>query len=42
MASLMVFKARGDSDLLRLGHEAGFGEKSSMGFCMVEVVKQRS
>jgi CRISPR-associated endoribonuclease Cas6 len=41
-ASHMVFEAEGDSGLLWLGYEAGFGEKNSMGFGMVEVVKQRS
>jgi CRISPR-associated endoribonuclease Cas6 len=38
-ASLMVFEACGDSELLQLGYEAGFGEKNSMGFGMVKVVK---
>jgi CRISPR-associated endoribonuclease Cas6 len=34
-ASHMTFEAAGDSDLLRLGYEAGFGGKNSMGFGMV-------
>lgn len=38
-ASLMVFEVKGDAELLRLGYEAGFGEKNSMGFGMVKVMK---
>jgi CRISPR-associated endoribonuclease Cas6 len=38
-ASHMMFQAEGDSGLLRLGYETGFGEKNSMGFGMVRVVK---
>jgi len=38
-ASLMVFEAKGDRKLLMLGYETGFGEKNSMGFGMVKVVK---
>jgi CRISPR-associated endoribonuclease Cas6 len=41
-ASLMVFEARGDSELLRLGYETGFGEKNSMGFGMVKVTEKYS
>ncbi len=37
-ASLMRFEVKGDSGLLRLGYEAGFGEKNSMGFGMVKMV----
>jgi CRISPR-associated endoribonuclease Cas6 len=39
-ASLMIFEAYGDSDLLRLGYEAGFGEKNSMGFGMVKIARE--
>jgi CRISPR-associated endoribonuclease Cas6 len=39
-ASHMVFEASGDSELLQLGYEAGFGEKNSMGFGMVRTVKK--
>ena len=38
-ASLMKFEVEGDSELLKLGYEAGFGEKNSMGFGMVRVVR---
>jgi CRISPR-associated endoribonuclease Cas6 len=38
-ASLMKFCVNGDSSLLKLGYETGFGEKNSMGFGMVEMVK---
>lgn len=41
-ASLMIFEAQGDSELLRLGYETGFGEKNSMGFGMVKVIKKYS
>ena len=40
-ASLMVFEAEGDSELLKLGYETGFGEKNSMGFGMVKVMKRK-
>ena len=40
-ASLMIFGAEGDTELLRLGYETGFGEKNSMGFGMVKVVKKK-
>ncbi len=33
----LVFRARGDEDLLRAGYLAGFGEKNSIGFGMVKV-----
>lgn len=39
--TMMSFVARGDPALLKFGYEAGFGEKNSMGFGMVEVVKGR-
>jgi CRISPR-associated endoribonuclease Cas6 len=35
------FKATGDPRLLRVGYEAGFGEKGSMGFGMVREVQTR-
>lgn len=31
------FTARGNVELLKLGYSAGFGEKNSLGFGMVEV-----
>lgn len=34
-AILAPFTARGPVELLRVGYEAGFGEKGSMGFAMV-------
>jgi CRISPR-associated endoribonuclease Cas6 len=40
-ASLMKFEVQGDSELLKLGYETGFGEKNSMGFGMVEIAKRR-
>jgi len=40
-ASLMVFEAEGDSELLRLGYETGFGEKNSMGFGMVKISEKK-
>jgi CRISPR-associated endoribonuclease Cas6 len=36
-ASHMTFEACGDTDLLKLGYEAGLGGKNSMGFGMVDV-----
>ncbi|AEH24639.1 CRISPR-associated endoribonuclease Cas6 [Pyrococcus yayanosii] len=33
----LVFKAYGDDELLRVGYQAGFGEKNSLGFGMVKV-----
>lgn len=39
-ASHMIFEANGDSELLRLGYETGFGEKNSMGFGMVRISKR--
>ena len=39
-ASLMKFEVQGDGELLKLGYEAGFGEKNSMGFGMVEIAKK--
>ncbi len=36
----MVFKARGSADLLKIGYEAGFGERNSMGFGMVKVARR--
>ena len=38
---LSPFKARGDRELLEVGYEAGFGEKNSLGFGMVEVARER-
>lgn len=35
------FVLKGDSDLIRVGYECGFGEKNSMGFGMVEVVNSK-
>lgn len=40
-ASHMTFEAFGDTDLLKLGYEAGLGGKNSMGFGMVEVFKRK-
>ena len=40
-ATHMVIKAKGDSELLKLAYETGLGEKNSMGFGMVKVVKER-
>lgn len=40
-ASLMVFEAKGDSGLLELGYDTGFGEKNSMGFGMVKIKKRQ-
>ncbi|AIF69984.1 hypothetical protein PAP_07975 [Palaeococcus pacificus DY20341] len=37
----LVFKAYGDEDLLKVGYQAGFGEKNSLGFGMVKVDKPR-
>ncbi len=37
----MVFEARGSVDLLKIGYEAGFGERNSMGFGMVKVANGR-
>ncbi|NJE84742.1 CRISPR-associated endoribonuclease Cas6 [Thermococcus sp. CX2] len=33
----LVFRAYGDDELLRVGYQAGFGEKNSIGFGMVKV-----
>jgi len=33
----LVFKAYGDDELIRVGYQAGFGEKNSLGFGMVKV-----
>lgn len=41
-ASLMTFEAVGDTELLKLGYEAGFGGKNSMGFGMVQVAGKKS
>ncbi len=38
-ATHMVIKAKGDSELLKLAYETGLGEKNSMGFGMVKVVR---
>ena len=37
-AIMVPFKACGNPELIEIGYEAGFGEKNSMGFGMVEVV----
>jgi len=34
-ATVFPFKARGDSRLIKIGYEAGFGERNSLGFGMV-------
>lgn len=39
-ASFMVFEAEGDTELLELGYETGFGEKNSMGFGMVKITRK--
>jgi len=36
--SEMVFEARGNSELLNMGYQSGFGERNSMGFGMVKVI----
>jgi len=41
-ASLMKFVTQGDTELLRLGYETGFGEKNSMGFGMVKTMGGKS
>ena len=35
----MVFNAEGSKELLEIGYKAGFGERNSMGFGMVKVIK---
>ena len=37
---LSPFKVRGDRELLEVGYEAGFGEKNSLGFGMVELIHE--
>jgi len=37
-AIMAPFVVRGSPELMEMGYEAGFGEKNSMGFGMVEVV----
>ncbi|USH00812.1 CRISPR-associated endoribonuclease Cas6 [Thermococcus argininiproducens] len=37
----LVFKAYGDEELLKVGYQAGFGEKNSIGFGMVKVDGRR-
>ena len=37
----LVFRAYGDEDLLKVGYQAGFGEKNSLGFGMVKVDGRR-
>lgn len=39
-ASFMVFEVEGDTELLDLGYETGFGEKNSMGFGMVKITRK--
>ena len=36
--SEMVFEARGNKELLKIGYQAGFGERNSMGFGMVKII----
>ncbi len=35
----MIFDAEGSKELLEIGYKAGFGERNSMGFGMVKVIK---
>ncbi len=35
------FKVEGDTELIKVGYEAGFGEKNSMGFGMAEVAEYK-
>ncbi|MHA1827019.1 MAG: CRISPR-associated endoribonuclease Cas6, partial [Candidatus Heimdallarchaeaceae archaeon] len=37
----LVFKAYGDDELIKVGYQAGFGEKNSLGFGMVKVDKNK-
>jgi len=37
----LVFKAYGDDELIKVGYQAGFGEKNSLGFGMVKVDKPK-
>jgi len=37
----LVFRARGDEELIRVGYQTGFGEKNSIGFGMVRVDGRR-
>ncbi|MDK2954420.1 MAG: CRISPR-associated endoribonuclease Cas6, partial [Kosmotoga sp.] len=37
----LVFKAYGDEELIRVGYQAGFGEKNSLGFGMVKVDERK-
>lgn len=39
VGSMLSFEARGSSDMLDFAYECGLGEKNSMGFGMVRVVK---
>ena len=34
----MVFEAEGSRELLKIGYQAGFGERNSMGFGMVKII----
>ncbi len=36
------FTIKGDTELIKVGYECGFGEKNSMGFGMVEVTNKRT
>lgn len=36
--SEMVFEASGNKELLKIGYQAGFGERNSMGFGMVKII----
>jgi CRISPR-associated endoribonuclease Cas6 len=36
----MKFQVTGDAELLRIGYEAGFGERNTQGFGMVKMLRQ--
>jgi len=36
----LVFKAYGDEEMIRIGYQAGFGEKNSIGFGLVKYLKK--
>jgi len=37
----LVFRAHGDEELLRIGYQAGFGEKNTIGFGAVKIIKEK-
>ena len=39
IGNLLPFTMKGDTELMRVGYEAGFGEKNSMGFGMAKVLR---